>query len=162
LEFREKNMELLIPGGPKLHLHHLVCDYNGTLAKDGELKDGVAERFALIAKFLQIYVITADTHGTVALKLNGLPCQVEIIGPERQDEEKLAFVEQLEGDGVIAVGNGRNDCLMLKRAALGIGLIQEEGACAAIVPSADILCHSIVDCLDLLLHPARLIATLRN
>ena len=35
-------IEIDIPGYKTLHLEHLVLDYNGTLAVDGVLIDGVA------------------------------------------------------------------------------------------------------------------------
>ena len=62
----------------------------------------------------------------------------------------------------MAIGNGRNDILMLKEALLGIGIVQMEGASTAIFGAADLLCTSIINALNLLLHPTRLQATLRN
>lgn len=35
-------IEIAIPGFGLIQLEHLVCDYNGTLALDGALIDGVA------------------------------------------------------------------------------------------------------------------------
>jgi soluble P-type ATPase len=59
------------------------------------------------------------------------------------------------------MGNGRNDMLMLYESALGVGIIQQEGTCAKVLTAADVVCTSILDGLDLLLHPLRLAATLR-
>jgi soluble P-type ATPase len=63
------------------------------------------------------------------------------------------------------VGNGRNDQLMLKEAALGIAVILEEGAAAATLNAtlnaADVVCTHIVSALELLTNPLRLMATLR-
>ena len=59
------------------------------------------------------------------------------------------------------VGNGSNDRLMLAAAALAILVIQGEGAAAA-VRQADVVCTSVLDALDLLVHPLRLVATLRK
>jgi soluble P-type ATPase len=61
----------------------------------------------------------------------------------------------------VAIGNGRNDALMLKRAALGIAVVQTEGAATAALLAADLVTPGIIEVLDLLLHPDRLRATLR-
>ncbi len=155
-------MEIIIPGGMALRIKHLVLDYNGTLALDGELLFGVIEKLTVLAKHLKVHVITADTFGKVQEKLEGVPCDLTIIGPEAQDRQKSRYIEALGSGRVAAVGNGRNDVLMLQNAALGICLIQGEGASAAAIGAADIVCTNILDVLDLLLNPARLQATLRN
>jgi soluble P-type ATPase len=50
---------------------------------------------------------------------------------------------------------------MLKEAALGIGVIQAEGAAVEAILAADLVTTSVLDALDLLIHPLRLTATLR-
>ena len=60
-----------------------------------------------------------------------------------------------------AVGNGANDARMLKEVALGIAVVQEEGAAVAAIQNADVAFQSINDALDALLSPDRLVATLR-
>jgi P-type E1-E2 ATPase len=155
-------IEVDIPGGEDLQLSHLVLDYNGTLARDGELLDGVAEKLRDLAMHIKLHVITADTHGTAGQKLAALPCSLHIIGPTGQDRQKEAYVVALGAEMVAAIGNGRNDGLMLKAAALGFALIQEEGASIAAILQADIICTDILNAFDLLLKPGRLKATLRN
>lgn len=151
-----------IPGGDNLQLLHLVLDYNGTLALDGELMAGIAEKMLELARHLELHVVTADTHGTVANKLAGLPCTLHIIGPGAQDRQKQAYVHFLGAENVAAIGNGRNDGSMLQAASLGIALIQKEGGCTTAVLQADIVCTDIGDAFALLLKPDRLKATLRN
>ena len=56
-------IELSIPGRGGLQLQHLVTDVNGTLALDGVLIDGVAQRIAAIRDRLNVHLLTADTHG---------------------------------------------------------------------------------------------------
>ncbi len=51
---------------------------------------------------------------------------------------------------------------MLRAAALGIALVQREGASAEAIASADVVCSSVIDALDLLRNPKRLIASLRS
>lgn len=155
-------IEIDIPGGERLQLSHLVLDYNGTLALDGELLFGVAGKMERLSEKLQVHVITADTHGTVGKKLTGLPCKLHIIGAREQDRQKHEYLQNLGMENVAAIGNGRNDGLLLKNAGLGIALVQGEGAAVSTLLQADVVCTSILDGLDLLLLPDRLRATLRN
>ncbi|MBD3817124.1 MAG: HAD hydrolase family protein [Halothiobacillus sp.] len=149
-------------GGTPLSLAHLVLDYNGTIAEDGALIAGVPERLAQLAEHLTIHVITADTHGTAAQQLAGLPVSLHILPPGAQSEAKAAFVRELGANLCVAIGNGRNDATMLQETALGVVVIQAEGAAQITLAAADIVSKSTEDALDLLLHPKRLIATLRN
>jgi len=155
-------LTIAIPGRATLHLAHLVLDYNGTIALDGTLLPGTAERLAVLADDLEIHIVTADTHGTVAAMVKQLPCELRIIGPDRQDRAKAAIIEQFGAKTCAAIGNGRNDGLMLEAAALGIGIMGAEGICTKTVCQADILCPSLETALDLLIKPDRLRATLRN
>lgn len=77
-----------------------------------------------------------------------------------QAEAKLRHIQQLGADRVVAIGNGRNDRLMLDTAALGIAVIQREGAAFETLATADVVATSIVDALELMRHPKRLVATL--
>jgi len=151
-----------VPGYGKLELLHVVLDYNGTMACDGLLLEGVREEFDLLRQSLEIHVLTADTFGKVAQQLEGIPCNLSILPPGDQAEGKLAYVEKLGTEHCACVGNGRNDRLMLAKAALGIAVILEEGAAMETVSAADVVCGSIVDALRLLRAPLRLTATLRS
>jgi soluble P-type ATPase len=155
-------LEISIPGYKQLQIEHLVLDYNGTLACDGELLEGVADALAVLAADLQIHVVTADTFGKVRSRLEGSPCTVVILPVEDQDLGKLDYVEKLGPDRVAAIGNGRNDRLMLKRAALGIAVVQEEGVAAETLLAADAVSPNILAAFDLLRNPLRLTATLRS
>lgn len=154
--------ELLIPDFGHLRLAHLVLDYNGTLACDGHLLPAVASQLTALAGQLHVHVLTADTFGNARAELAGLPCQLAILDADRQADAKLACVERLGADACVCIGNGRNDRLMLNAAALGIAVVQVEGAAAAAVLSADVITSSIQDALDLLINPMRLLATLRG
>ena len=50
---------------------------------------------------------------------------------------------------------------MLKAASLGVLVRQREGAAGEALTAADVLAPGIVEALDLLLQPQRLVATLR-
>ena len=153
-----------IPGQNPLEIRHLVLDHNGTLAKDGTLVPGVAERLrelALPPHNLLILVVTADTMGTAQRQLEGLPCVLSILGPAEQDKAKLDFIQGLGVEQTVAIGNGQNDLLMLAAAALGIAVIGEEGAAAQTILASRVVCRDIISALDLLLNHKRLVATLR-
>lgn len=151
-----------VPGFGALRLEHLAVDFNGTLAIDGKLLPGVSERLGALSAGLAIHVVTADTHGTAARSLAGLPCSLDVLSASGQAEVKRRFVVALGADRVVAIGNGRNDRLMLAAAALGIAVVQAEGAAAATLAAGDLVAPTIADALDLLIHPLRLLASLRN
>jgi soluble P-type ATPase len=150
-----------IPGYRKLQLKHLVMDYNGTLAVDGEVEAGVQAALEALAPQLAIHVITADTFGLAADRLAGFPVALSVLPPGDQDVAKLNYVDQLGCAGTVAVGNGRNDRLMLKAAGLGIAVILDEGTAFETLAAADVVCRGIVPALELLTQPLRLKATLR-
>jgi soluble P-type ATPase len=154
-------IEVSIPGHEDLKLTHLVLDYNGTMACDGRILDGVAEALGRLAGDLEIHVVTADTFGKARAQLQGCPCQLVVLPVDKQDAGKLAYVRRLGSASTAAVGNGRNDRLMLKEAALGIALVQKEGAAAETLLAADVVCPDILSALELLTNPLRLVATLR-
>jgi soluble P-type ATPase len=151
-----------IPGLEPYELHHVVMDYNGTLAVDGFLLEGVAQLLTGLAEHLQLHVVTADTFGLAAGQLAGLPCRLTILPPGRQAFAKEEYVRALGPEHCLAIGNGRNDRLMLEAAAIGILLIQAEGAAGQTIQVADIVCRDARDALTLLLEPRRLVATLRD
>jgi soluble P-type ATPase len=155
-------LEITIPGYEKLQLAHLVLDYNGTLACDGELLPGVPERLNRLAGQMQIHVLTADTFGNARAALADVSVKLSILPADSQDVGKLKYVEQLGPAATACIGNGRNDRLMLEAAALGIAVVQEESAAVQTVTAADVVAPNIQAALDLLLHPLRLVATLRS
>lgn len=151
-----------IPGYKTIEIEHLVLDYNGTLAVDGKLIDGVRSLLHQLSEQLEIHVLTADTFGSSARELEGVNCSLKILDATAQDQQKEIVVQQLGKGKVVAIGNGFNDALMLKSAEIGIVLIQAEGAAAKTLLNADIVCPNIIDALNLFIHPKRLVATLRN
>ncbi len=155
-------IKIAIPGYGDLRLTHLVLDYNGTLAIDGRLLNGVADRLKALSAELDIHVITADTFGRAAVSLDGLPCRLTILPAGEQAAAKQSFVRQLGAAGCVCVGNGRNDRLMLREAALGIVVLQAEGTAVSTLTAADLTAPDIQTALDLLTHPLRLVAALRS
>ena len=155
-------MEIDIPGYGHLHLKYVVMDYNGTLAVDGLLADGVGEALNRLSEDMALHVITADTFGLAAQGLSGVNCGLQVLAGQDLAAEKQAFVRTLGAENTVSIGNGRNDRMMLKASALGIAVLLEEGAAVEAVMAADIICPSIMSALGLLENPMRLKATLRS
>jgi len=155
-------IEIKIPGYKTLALEHLVLDYNGTLAFDGALIGGAKESLAELSQMLTIHVITADTFGSVKKAVADIDCHLALIPLDRQDVAKLEYVKKLGSEKTVSMGNGANDRLMLKASALGVAVLQGEGAAFETLASADVVCTDIQSALSLLSHPLRLIATLRS
>ncbi len=146
-------LDLTIPAFGRLEITDAVCDYNGTLAADGRLLDGVDARIQRLSSELRVHVVTADTFGSAASELQRLPCALVILHAGNQAEAKRDFVQGLGATHVVAIGNGRNDRMMLDAAALGIAVCGPEGAAAEALQAADVVVGRLVDALDLLLHP---------
>ena len=151
-----------IPGFDDLNLAHMVMDYNGTMACDGELIDHVRELVEILSTSFTIHVVTADTFGKAQTSLAGLPATLSVLDQDRQEEQKLEYIENLGPDACVCIGNGRNDALMLQRAKIGIVLLQAEGAAVSAINCADIVCPDICSALELFIRPKRLTATLRS
>lgn len=155
-------IEMDIPGFGWMELRHIVLDYNGTLAVDGAMIPGVREQLTRLTDKLEVHVLTADTFGIAAKGLEGVPCQLTVLGKDAQDKGKRDFVRRLGSAHTVSVGNGRNDGLMLAESALGLAVVLAEGACMATVSAADIVFTDILDALGILENPLRLTATLRS
>ncbi|HET9920329.1 MAG TPA: HAD hydrolase family protein [Ktedonobacteraceae bacterium] len=152
-------LHIEIPQWGTLELHHAVFDINGTLAVSGLPIPGAADRLKVLSGNLTIHLLTAGTHGNLdALQETfGFP-----LHQIRESKDKLQFVQELGPSSVVAFGNGANDTDMLRAAALGIAVMAEEGVAVGTLQAADILINGPLNAIDLLLHPKRLIATLRG
>lgn len=155
-------MDIDIPGRGRLSLTQLVLDLNGTIACDGEVLPGVAERVAALAGQLEITLLTADTHGRAAATAAALGTALARIARGDETAQKALFVRTAGAEHVVAIGNGANDAEMLRTAALGIAVVGEEGLALEALLAADLVVPGITAALDLLLVPARLQATLRH
>ncbi|MDD4887496.1 MAG: hypothetical protein PHO64_11335 [Thiomonas sp.] len=151
-------LSVAIPGADVLRLRHLLVDFNGTLAQDGQLIAGVAERLVALSRVLEVDVLTGDTYGTVAQALSGLPVRHTVV---RTGADKTACARSLLDAGVAAIGNGRNDVDMLRAATLGVAVIGPECSHALTLTAAQLVAPGILAALDLFLQPQRLIAGLR-
>ncbi len=150
-----------IPGFGRLDLKNLVLDFNGTLAMDGRLIPGCMQRLTSITQQIDVFVLTADVYGSVRDELAGVNLEIQTLGSRPEDEAKRSFVAELGADQTVYIGNGRNDRLAIADAALGLAVIQAEGASPATVAAADVVLPDIHTALDLLTKHTRLAATLR-
>ena len=155
-------INLEIPGHETITVEHVTFDYNGTLAVDGYLVAGLKERLVALAKLVEVHILTADTFGLVREQCGDLPVTIEIFARDNISQKKKAFVEVLGGATNIAIGNGNNDREMFAESRLAIVVMGTEGCCVQSLLAADIVVNSPLDALDLLLHPDRLVATLRT
>lgn len=151
-----------IPGFGQMEIEHLLLDYNGTLARDGRLINGVLERLRKLSQKVQVHIITADTFNSVQNQLAGEHFTLKILSIENQARQKKNYLHSLGSVHTIAIGNGRNDHQMLADAVVGITIIQEEGAALQAIQNSEIVVLDINNALDLLLFPKRLMATLRD
>ncbi len=155
-------MHVTIPGYKTLTIDKLVFDFNGTLAVDGKIADDVRNRLHRLAKDFDLYVLTADTYGTVKETCSGLPVTVEVFPGSSAADGKLSIVNQLGASSCACIGNGRNDAAMFEASALSVAVFGREGTYGPLLLQADVCTASITDALDLFLYPARLIADLRG
>ena len=151
-----------IPGYLALDIKNIVLDFNGTIANSGLLINGVAESINNISKHFNVYVITADTFGTVRKQLEGINCELTIIPKENQSEAKLDFAKSLDLKHTACIGNGRNDRYMIKEAILGIAILEDEGTCTETLNASNMVCKSILNALEIISVPNKLIAGLRS
>jgi P-type E1-E2 ATPase len=155
-------LDIQFPSQKPFHLQYLVCDINGTLTFDGKLIEGVQPILNELKNVLEIHLLSADTLGKADEIATLLDVRLTRIVPGNEARQKTAFVRTLGAKNVIALGQGANDALMLKQAALGICVLSPEGTAAAALAAADLVAPDILTALGLLQHPTRIVATLRK
>ena len=132
-----------IPGWGELAIENLILDFNGTIAKDGRVMDGVKELLEKIHdQGVTIYIVTADTNGTVMEECAKLPVEVKIFDSDTVARDKRCLCQSLGCERTASIGN--------------------EGAYTNSAMQADVLVTDICNALELLLSPNRMTATLRE
>jgi soluble P-type ATPase len=161
-EDEEVMLPIRIPGKKDCVIEFLVLDMNGTLSTDGRIAAKVLDKINLLAKRLKVYILTADTRGDARQQLGR--ANVELVKIDEDDGalQKKRFLDKLGPEKTIAVGNGYNDHLIVKEAALGIAVIGREGAAKETIGNADVVVNEMLDALELILKPLRHQATLRK
>lgn len=151
-----------IPGYGMLEIKNLVLDYNGTIAKDGKLLEGLKDIIVKLANVVDVYVLTADTYGSVEKEMAGLPVKVQIIRGENELVEKRDFVRELGANVTMAIGNGYNDQLLFREVKISIVVMGCEACATILFNIADLVAGDIYDALGMLLNPTRLRSSLRG
>ena len=162
LYYNKDMIELNIPGRGILLLEHLVLDVNGTLAVDGQLNAEVEKHIDILRKYLEIHLITADTHGKQQTIDEQLNLKAVRLDPGDEAGQKAGFVRKLGSLKTAAIGQGANDAKMLKEAALGICVGSKEGTSTETILASDLYVQDIINAFELLEKPQRLVATLRK
>ena len=155
-------MKIDIPGWGSFDIENIVIDLNGTIATNGKVLPDVKEKISSLSGQVKIYILTADTQGTADKEISGMSAELIKVSGEDSKQGKLDFLKTLDLEATVAIGNGNNDQLILKEAALGIAVLGDEGVAASAMKSADMVVKSIHNALDLFLKPKRLIATLKE
>lgn len=149
-----------VPGYGTVELENVVLDLNGTLTESGDFIPGVLDYLkTLRAEGFKIYILSGDTRGTLRQTFEDSPGFETVV--TKTAREKRTFVESVGPEHTVCVGNGNIDVEMFKVARLSICTIQAEGATTKAMLQADIVVTHIKHALEILLDPAKLIATLR-
>jgi len=157
-----KMIQINIPGWGNMEIENVVLDLNGTIATDGIIPSDVKEKINLLAQKVKVYLLTADTQGSASHEIQGMNVELVKVAEAESKKAKLEFLEGLNPERTIAIGNGSNDQLLLKEVGLGIAVLGNEGVSGTLLKHADVLVININDALNLLLKPKRLMATLRE
>jgi soluble P-type ATPase len=155
-------IRISIPGWGDMEIENIVLDLNGTIATDGRIPSEVKEKISSLSHGAKIYLLTADTQGTASEESSDVNAELLKVSERDSTDVKLRVMESLDPARTVAIGNGNNDRLILREAALGIAVIGDEGLSVSAIKNADIVVKNISDALDLFLKPKRLTATLRE
>ncbi len=155
-------LEYQLPGQNSIQIAYVLCDINGTLSVDGKLINGVADGIASLKSSVEFHLLSADTAGTAAEIASALGVHLQVIEAGREARQKERYLRSLGAKHTAAIGQGANDGLMLKKAALGICVLSREGTAVKTMNAADLVVPDIFAAFELLQKPLRIVATLRQ
>lgn len=151
-----------IPGKGKMNIENLVLDFNGTIAYDGNIKNGIREKIQRVHEMgINIYILTADTYHQATEQCKDMPVTLEIFDVDNAALSKREIVNNIDSKLTMTIGNGNNDVEMFEESILSVAVIGDEGCAVKAIFAADIITNNIDDAIDLLLNPHRIKATLR-
>lgn len=154
-------IKIEIPGRGDYEIENAVFDYNGTVAVNGEMSENTQKNLKKLSEYVNIYILTADTYGTVKKKCENLPVSVEAFPTHDAADYKEKIVKSISGQN-ICFGNGYNDIKMFDIADLSVCIIEEEGCSGKLLSHSDIVVNSIDDAFGLVFNTDRIKATLRG
>jgi soluble P-type ATPase len=155
-------MIITVPGIGEYEIENIVFDYNGTIAIDGIIIEGIMDKIVKLSNEFNVYIVTADTFKTVENAFKNTVINVHIIGKNNESQDKKEFIKKVGSNKTIALGNGRNDELMLKEAIISIAVLNDEGISVKTLNNADFLIKDINNFFDMIDEPKKLIAILRK
>ena len=151
-----------IPGKGKMNIENLVLDFNGTIAYDGNIKNGIREKIQRVHEMgINIYILTVDTYHQAAEQCKDMPVTLEIFDVDNAALSKREIVNNIDSKLTMTIGNGNNDVEMFEESILSVAVIGDEGCAVKAIFAADIITNNIDDAIALLLNPHRIKATLR-
>lgn len=148
------------PGQQPLEIEYLLIDYEGTLAIDGRIHPKAKDKINLLSKRVKISILAKSQKERVEEMLRKVKAELFYMTEGEASKQKSDLLKRLGPEKTVAVGNGTDDGLMLKEAALGVCILAREGASAEAMRGADLMFSNVVDALDFLLKPLRHKATL--
>ena len=159
--------EISIPNYGTIYLKNVLLDMNGTMQFDGVISKEIKDKIRILKDIYNVYLISADTRGNlkeIAQELKISFIKIESKGSNIKSEAELKYLELLKlgKETTVAIGNGNNDSLMLKNAALGIVIIGKEGATVNSILFADVAFPDPISAINFLLDDKKIIATLRE
>ncbi|MDM8533466.1 ATPase P [Clostridiaceae bacterium HSG29] len=155
-------MVINVPETGKYEIENIVFDYNGTIAINGEIINGILEKIVKLAESFNVTIITADTFNTVKRAFKNTDVNIHIIDSIDGTIQKKEFVEEVGSNKTIALGNGRNDELMLKEAIISVAILNDEGVSLKALNNADFLLKDINHFFEMIEEPKKLVAILRK
>ena len=151
-----------IPGREDIEIENVVFDYNGTIAVNGKLINGVLKLVNELSEYVNIYILTADTYGSVEKECLNINGKILTFPKENAGESKRDIVKSLDSHKTLCLGNGFNDIPMFEEAVLSIAIIEGEGASGKLLTKAHIVVRDILDGINIVLNSNMVKATLRN
>lgn len=155
-------LKISIPGKGTMNIENIVLDFNGTIASDGNLKEGIAERIQKLSRDgIHIYILTEEASVRTREQCRNLPVTLEVFDRENAALSKREIVNKIGSKETVTIGNGNNDVEMFEESILSVAVIGEEGCAVKSIFAADIVCNSVEDAIDLVIYPERIKSTLR-
>lgn len=155
-------IKLDIPAYKNIEINNIVLDFNGTIAEDGIIIENVSEKIIQLSKYVDIYIVTADTNGTVKVQCEDLPVKIRVFNCGEALKNKRSIIREIYKKGTIAIGNGNNDTGMFEESEIAIAILGKEGCATKAILKSDIVVKNIIDAFDLILNSNRIKATLRG
>ena len=153
-----------IPNYGEITIKNVLFDMNGTIQFEGEISKKLYEKFEILKKFYDIYLISSDTRGNLVDIAKKLEVKYIMLKSDNisHEEAKCSALMKLGEKVTIAVGNGNNDAMMLKKALLGLAIIGKEGTTTKCLLNSDLIFSDPLNAINFLLDEKMMIATLRG